>query len=195
MSAFDQIREAYLGSRRLPGPLSPRALNRVSLVSIPPAAVLFASLLHMALQLKYSRGQLGFPEIAGGAPVFWQRADAAAEALIGFTFLAVALLFAAGVRNWTQSEGAWMLVIGLALAGTALALALFVTSGSAMFNRNDALMDLKTYIWQQLGATFAALSVGYFFLAYRATQPVRTLTRRRQRPAQSPSPDSTSPPT
>jgi hypothetical protein len=168
MSAFDQIRQAYFGSTRLPGHLTPQALRRVLLSVVPGAVIVVASVLHAVLQLVYSNYELGFPGLGypGEAPAFWRRADAAAEALISFSSLAVALLFATGVRNWTRSEGAWVLLIGLVLAGSALALALFVVGGFALFS-TDGLRDLKMYIWQQLGITLGFLSIGYFFLAYR----------------------------
>lgn len=195
MSAFDQIRQAYFGGSEMPLPLSPESRCRLMWVSLAPGVVLAAAVISMALILIFEDNAL-FGFIDGGddsflfrdagfhgVPLFWRRLYAACEALQVLEPLALALLFAAGLQRWSRAEGSWMRVIGVSLAAVALASGAFVVGAYAVLSRSDV-QDLDTFTWMKLARTFGYMAIGYFFLAYRATQPIRATTRRRRpRPA------------
>ncbi len=183
MSAFDQIREAYFGGSEMPLPLSPESRRRLIWVSLAPGLVLAAAVIRTALILIFEDNALyGFPgggddsflfRDAGfhGVPLFWRRLYAACEALPVAEPLALALLFAAGLRAWSRAEGSWMRVIGVSLAAVALASGAFVVGAYALLSRSG-LQDLDTFTWMMLARTFGMMAIGYFFLAYRgATAP------------------------
>lgn len=195
MSAFDQIRDVYFGSARAPMRLSPEAKRRVLWASLAPGIVLAAAVIHAALELTYSdfalygraydSSVLGFLnfDILGGygeqAPRAVRRLYAMTGALQALEPLALALLFAAGLRRWGRAEGSWMRLIAVSLAGVALAAGAFAVGAYAVLDRADD-KDLHIPVWMSLARTFGLMAAGYFFLAYRATQPVRATTRRRR---------------
>jgi len=194
MSAFAEIREACFGGSGMPPPLTHRSRRRLAWVSLAPGVVLAAAVIHAAISLSYSDLALyGFPGGGGStvlgsfgffpdqAPTFWRRLFAVTEALQTLAPLALALLFAAGLQRWSRAEGSWMRVIGVSLAGIALAAGAFAAGGYVVLDRTDD-RGLHLTTWMSLARTFGLMAVGYFFLAYRAIQPVRTNTRRRRPP-------------
>ena len=175
MSAFDQIRDVYFGGARMPLSLDSQERRRIMWVSVAPAVIVAAVIVSTVLNLAYGTGQLYFPSNMGGAPSFWKHVDAVTDGLLGMQFAALALLFAAGLQNWTRAEGSWMLFLGTVLGCVALVLALFVVGAFALFSRAEAQDDVKVFLWQRMAGSFGVMAIGYFFLAYRgASAPPET---------------------
>jgi hypothetical protein len=197
MSAFDQIRGAFLGSSGMPHPLTSSSRRRLAWLSLAPGVVLAAAIIHAAISLSYSDSALYSPSpdfsivnilnpdilnyYGDQAPEPVRRLYAVTETLQALEPLALSLLFAAGLHRWSRAEGSWMGVIGAFLAGIAFAPGAFAVGAYAVLDQTDD-RGLHVPIWVSLARTFGLMAVGYFFLAYRAIQPVRATIRRR-RPA------------
>jgi hypothetical protein len=178
MSAFDQIREVYFGSSGMPLPLGPKSRGKLMLVSLAPAMVLAAAVIHAAISLTYSdfalsgrifdSTMLSILNTYGDlAPEPVRRLYAVTEALQALEPLALALLFAAGLQRWSRAEGSWTRAIGVTLAGIALAAGAFAVGAYAVLDRTDD-KDLHLSTWMSLAGTFGLMAIGYFFLAYRS---------------------------
>ncbi len=103
--------------------------------------------------------------------------------------LALALLFAAGIRRWSLQEGSWMFLIGGILAAIAAAAGLLTVMIYAITEDRELLSDLRPGTWREISATFGFLAIGYFFVAYRAAaQRPRRRTGPRPRRRRPPSP-------
>jgi len=166
MSAFDQIRDVYFGSARAPMRLTPEARQRVLWTSVAPAVIIVAVLVYTALSIIYSRGELADGPFGGNAPFLVRRAYTVSVILMTLEFLPLALLFAAGLQGWTRAEGSWMILIGTALAATALVCGAFVVGSRAVLGWDDH--GVRTDLWQNIAGSFALMAIGYFFLAYRS---------------------------
>jgi hypothetical protein len=150
--------------------------------------VLTAAVIHAAISLAYSDLELyalgtdnsvisGF--YVQQAPAFWRRVHSVTDALQVLQPLALALLFAAGLQHWSRAEGSWMRLIGISLAALAFAPGAFVVGAYAVLDRADT-RDLESLTWMRVSPSVGLVAIGYFFLAYRAAQPVRTAARRRR---------------
>lgn len=175
MSAFEQIRDVYFGSAQAPMRLNAKARRRVIWTSVAPSVVMVAVLVYTALSIIYSRGELadGPMGLHGSAPFLVRRVFTVSGILIGLEFVPLALLFAAGLQPWTRAEGSWMILIGTALAATAIVCGAFVIGASAVLGRDDH--GVRTDLWRNVASSFALMAIGYFFLAYRsASSPARS---------------------
>lgn len=165
MSAFDQIRDVYFGSAGTPLRLSPEQRRRVLWASIAPAVIVGAVLISTALSIIYGPGELAGGPFGYGAPFLVRRLYIVAISLRTLSYLALALLFAAGLQPWTRAEGSWMILIGTALAIVAVLCGAFVVGVYAVHGMGD--FSLRTDLWMDVASSFGLMAVGYFFLAYR----------------------------
>ncbi len=168
MSAFDQIRDVYFGSARAPMRLSPEARRRVLWTSVAPGVIVLAVLINTALSIYYSSNELAdWPAQFGhgSAPFLARRLYTVSGVVQALEFVPLALLFAAGLQAWTRAEGSWMILIGTALAATAVVCGAFVVGTFAVLGRDDH--GVRTNLWINIAHTFGLMAVGYFFLAYR----------------------------
>ncbi|MFQ5472835.1 MAG: hypothetical protein ACE5FA_08130 [Dehalococcoidia bacterium] len=167
----------YFGYHRLTFELDRVSMGRLAWVSVLPLAVVVA--LSISLIASYRLETVGFAETE---PVSWMKTFWAAETLVRFGVpLSLAILFASGMQKWSRGAGSWMLMIGLALV---FASAGFGAASLALFafaNPQEA-FDLRVTTWTQWSFNLALLSVGYFYVAYRAglnRRPRRRFVRRR----------------
>jgi len=151
---------AWLGFPRLTFDLDERSRRRIMWVSVLPALIVSAVLTEISLG--YALEQNVPP------PDFWDRVGGVASAVeFGMLPVAVAILFAAGLRPWRRAEGSCLLLIALALAITALGLATVSSGMFAVFDPQKA-QNLRAYTWLTTAQPFGLLAIGYFFLAFRA---------------------------
>lgn len=174
MNAYLQSVATYFGFPRLVLRLNERSRKRITRVSILPAAVFTATLIGVSLEINFGA------EISLAAPQFWQRVAATSFHMQALVPLAVALVFASGLRPWSRAEGSWMLLIGAALAAVALGLGLSAALMYALLSFEDAQL-LHVYDWATIARVAGFLAVGYFFVAYRSIASRRPLARRRRR--------------
>ena len=175
---------AWLGFPGLTFDLDERSRRRIMWVSALPALIVCAVLTEISLG--YALDQRLPP------PDPWDRVGGVALALeIGMLPVAVAILFAASLRPWRRAEGSWLLLIGLALAITALGLATVSSGMFAAFGGEEA-QNLRAYTWLSSAQQFGLLAIGYFFLAFRALviggrRPAVRRPHRYRPPAEGPS--------
>ncbi len=161
MNAYLQSVAAYFGLSRLDFRLEEDSWKRIVRVSILPTVVFAATLIQVSLRIKFAESMpLEMPE-------FWQRVESISDLAPALVPLAVAAVFASGLRPWSRAEGSWMFLIGAALAAVSLGLVLSAAFMYALLGREDAHL-LRAYTWAFVGYVAGFLAVGYFFVAYRS---------------------------
>ncbi len=156
--------------------------------SILPGIILIAQVVMLLLDLFYSNSELSWaPGFSGDAPEIWQRLYRLAAHIQVIQVVAVASLFAAGVRNWNRAEGSWVFAIAVCLSAVSLVLGVGAAILESATQDRDFLDDLQVFSWQRLASTCGLLAIGYFFLAYRGlTSPIPRRRVRRRQPTQTP---------
>ena len=174
MDAYLQRIATYFGFPRLVFRLNEDSRKRIMRVSILPAAVFAGTLINVSLQIKFRDA---WPEM----PEFWQRVAITSDVAQELVPLAVAVVFAFGLRPWSRAEGSWMFLIGAALAAVSLGLGLSAALMYALLGLEDAL-HLYAYVWVYTAHVAGFLAVGYFFVAYRAMATGQPVTPSRRSP-------------
>ena len=171
MTSLQKMYDSYLR------PLSPEwslpagSGRRLAVVNALPLIVLAALATQVVLSYVFSRGELFYYPAdlgGGGPPEVWQRLyqfASAAQTLLG---VSVGALFLVGVRGLRRAEGSWMLVFGIVLAITALTFGIAATLVITATEDADLISDVGARSWQDVAAICGFLSIGYFFVAYRA---------------------------
>jgi hypothetical protein len=137
--------------------------RRVVLVSVLPALVVCALLVIVGLAYAFGPEQ--------DMPEAWFRVSlVSSTASTAFLPVAIAFLFASGIGTWNSAAGSWMFVIGLSLAVIAMGLAMV---GTFLFGAYDTLdaFNWHANTWLLIAADLGFLSIGYFFVAFRALTP------------------------
>ena len=167
--------------------------RRLVVVNAFPFIVLAALITQVVLSYVFSRAELFYypDELGGGGPAeVWQRLyrfASAAQTLLG---VSVGALFLVGVRGLRRAEGSWMLVFGIVLAITALTFGIAATLVITATDDGDLISDIGVRSWQNIAAICGFLSIGYFFVAYRALatqapEPVQGIADQPQLPSDS----------
>ena len=178
MDAYLQSVAIYFGFPRLVFRLNESSRKRIMRVSILPASVFAATLISVSLEINFGGS------ITLEMPEFWQRVAATSSLMQALLPLAVAVLFASGLRPWGRAEGSWMFLIGAALAAVSLGLGLSAALMGALFSWEDAQL-LYASDWASIARVAGFLAIGYFFVAYRsmptAPRPLTAPLARRSR--------------
>jgi hypothetical protein len=170
MTLIQQVRDDYLQRLELTWPLDSTARRRLFLVCAVPAFVIAAQLAEVALAYVISPAELFYgDEFPGAAGELWQRLYRFASLVVaGVMPVAVGLLFLGGILAWTRVQASWMFIAGVALASMAFVLGLMVSITYTLTEDEDLISDIGADQWGSVARTFGFLSIGFFFVAFRA---------------------------
>ena len=183
MKAFRQLRDEFLGPLNLSVRLADLFTRRMILINALPGLIVVASIMRIAIVYYYDLQTLFYFPGEGDAPEFWVRTARLTSFVQYASPVAVGVLFLAGLRDWTRSQGGWMLVIGAILAGIGLILISLSATLVTVTDDLELIIDLRLFDWADIASRFGLLSIGYFFVAYRglSTTQRRPPVRRRTR--------------
>ena len=167
MTSLQDLSDEFIGPLNLTWRLEDRSRRRLIQAALLPGVVILAMLMRIPLEYLYSPSEL-FQLDEFGAPELWQRLYRAVATLDVLTPAAVAVLFLAGLRRWSPSEGSWMLLVGGVLAAVAIAFGCLLAFVLTITDDPEVIYDLRAqFLWRDIARTFGFLAVGFFFVAYR----------------------------